>query len=135
MIKSSQKFWVVYVCYRIILEQCVVFQVNYTKIDLKILNLWIIWCVKSNPLWWSFCLFLQNISIITDGTCKFLVTIDLSFASTETKYIKLKTKTQNNIVIFGIFHKNYIIFLAFFETIWLKYQCLHKNQQFWFLVF
>ena len=28
---------------------------------------------------------------------------DLSFASTETKYIKLKTKTQNNIVIFGFF--------------------------------
>ena len=26
---------------------------------------------------------------------------DLSVASTETKYVKLKTKTQNNIVIFG----------------------------------
>ena len=36
---------------------------------------------------------------------KILVTCDLSFASTETKYIKLKTKTQSNIVIFGIFHK------------------------------
>ena len=32
---------------------------------------------------------------------------DLSFASTETKYIKLKTKTQNNIVIFGLFHKKW----------------------------
>ena len=30
---------------------------------------------------------------------------DLSIGSTETKFIKLKTKTQNNIVIFGIFHK------------------------------
>ena len=30
---------------------------------------------------------------------------DLSVGSTETKYIKLKTKTQNNIVISGIFHK------------------------------
>jgi len=30
---------------------------------------------------------------------------DLSFASTETKYIKLKTKTQNNIVIFGFSSK------------------------------
>ena len=30
---------------------------------------------------------------------------DLSFASTETKFIKPKTKTQNNIVIFGFFHK------------------------------
>ena len=32
-------------------------------------------------------------------------TNDLSFASTETKFIKPKTKTQNNIVIFGFFHK------------------------------
>ena len=40
---------------------------------------------------------------------------DLSVASTETKYIKLKTKTQKNIVIFGIFHKkNDIFILAFF---------------------
>ena len=41
--------------------------------------------------------------------CKFqsynFRSIDLSFASTETKYIKLKPKTQNNIVIFLIFHK------------------------------
>ena len=43
---------------------------------------------------------------------------DLSFASTETKFIKPKTKTQNNVVIFGFFHKkNYIIILAFFEII------------------
>ena len=33
------------------------------------------------------------------------------------------------------FIKNDIIILAFFETIWLKYTCLQKNQQFWFLVF
>ena len=30
---------------------------------------------------------------------------------------KLQTKTQKNIVIFGIFHKKYIVMLAFFETI------------------
>ena len=41
---------------------------------------------------------------------------DLSFASTETKFIKPKTKTQNNIVIFGFFQKKNII-LAFFEII------------------
>ena len=35
----------------------------------------------------------------------FLMKYDLSVASTETKYIKLKTKTQNNIVIFGFFSK------------------------------
>ena len=34
---------------------------------------------------------------------------DLSFASTETKFIKPKTKTQNNIVIFGFFHKKMIL--------------------------
>ena len=42
----------------------IVFLVNSTKVDLKILNLWIIWCVKPKPLWWSFCLFLQNLSLI-----------------------------------------------------------------------
>ena len=37
---------------------------------------------------------------------------NLSVGSTETKYIKLKTKTQNNIVISGIFHKKwYWLFL------------------------
>ena len=47
-----------------------------------------------------------------------LVTFDLSFASTETKYIKLKTKTQNNIVISGFFHKKIILlFWLFFEII------------------
>ena len=30
---------------------------------------------------------------------------DLSVGSTETKYIKLKTKPQNDIFILGIFHK------------------------------
>ena len=45
---------------------------------------------------------------------------DLSVASTETKYIKLKTKTQNNIVIFGIFHKKLYHYFGFFEMIWLK---------------
>ena len=64
--------------------------------------------------------------------------IDLSVASTETKYIKLKNKTQNDIFIFGIFHKNYIIILAFFEMIWLKYKYLQKKSAvlfFSFLVF
>ena len=45
-----------------------------------------------------------------------LVTFDLSFASTETKYIKLKTKTQNNLLFWEFFIKNYVIILAFFET-------------------
>ena len=33
---------------------------------------------------------------------------DLSFASTETKFKNPITKTQNNIVIFGFFHKKII---------------------------
>ena len=40
---------------------------------------------------------------------------DLSVGSTETKYIKLKTKTQNNIVIFGIFLKKWYYYLGFFS--------------------
>ena len=40
-------------------------------------------------------------------------TNDLSVVSTETKYIKLKTKTQNNIVIFGIFHKKIYYYFGF----------------------
>ena len=41
---------------------------------------------------------------------------DLSFASTETKFIKPKTKTQNNIVIFGFFHKkNILLFWLFLK--------------------
>ena len=63
-------------------------------------------------------LFFQNFS------WQYLGRYDLSIASTETKYIKLKTKTQNNIVIF-----------AFFETIWLKYECLQRITSFVFLVF
>ena len=49
-----------------------------------------------------------------------------------------QTKTQNNIVIFGIFQKNYIVILAFFETIWLKYDCCLEKLNiliFGFLVF
>ena len=41
-------------------------------------------------------------------------TYDLSFASTETKFIKPKTKTQNNIVIFGFFHKKIILLFWLF---------------------
>ena len=39
----------------------------------------------------------------------FLLTIDLSFASTETKFKNPTTKTQNNIVIFGFFHIKMIL--------------------------
>ena len=38
----------------------------------------------------------------------------LNFASFETKYIKLKTQTQNNIDIFGIFHKKSYYYFGFF---------------------
>ena len=37
------------------------------------------------------------------------VAYDLSFASTETKFKNPITKTQNNIVIFGFFHKKMIL--------------------------
>ena len=40
--------------------------------------------------------------------------IDLSVGSTETKYIKLKTKPQNIIVIFGIFHIEWYYYFGFF---------------------
>ena len=47
-----------------------------------------------------------------------MISNDLSFASTETKFIKPKTKTQNNIVIFGFFHKKKcIIILAFWKNL------------------
>ena len=55
---------------------------------------------------------------------------DLSFASTESKYIELKTKTQNKLLLLDFFLENDIVILAFFEKIWLKYECLQKNQQF-----
>ena len=46
-------------------------------------------------------------------------TYDLSFASAETKFQNPITKTQNNIVIFGIFHKkmtlSFWLFLKKFE--------------------
>ena len=41
-------------------------------------------------------------------------TYDLSVGSTETKYIKLKTKPQNNIVIFGFFHEELYYYVGFF---------------------
>ena len=40
---------------------------------------------------------------------KIFDTNDLSFASTETKFKNPITKTQNNIVIFGFFHKKMIL--------------------------
>ena len=38
---------------------------------------------------------------------------DLSFASTETKYIKLKTKTQNNIVMLVFTKKSAVLVFGF----------------------
>ena len=55
---------------------------------------------------------------------------DLSVGLTETKYIKLKTKTQNNIVTFGFFLKSYIVILAFFEKFLTEIPVFTKNQQF-----
>jgi hypothetical protein len=50
-------------------------------------------------------------------------------------YIKLKTKTQNNIVIFGIFHKKLYCYFAFFLNNFTKIRLLFiKTQHFsvWF---
>ena len=43
-----------------------------------------------------------------------LVKCDLSIGSTETKYIKPNTKTENNIVISWIFHKKWYCYFGFF---------------------
>ena len=45
------------------------------------------------------------------GCLSLLATNDLSVGSTETKYIKLKTKTQNNI---GTFSKKLYCYFGFF---------------------
>ena len=61
---------------------------------------------------------------------------DLSFASTETKYIKLKTKTQNNIVISGIFHKEWYYYFGFFlKQFDSNTSVYQKISSFGFLVF
>ena len=83
--------------------------------------------VAINEEFWCDLLFRPEFRPKVEKYNAFLTRYDLSFASTETKYIKLKTKTQNNIVIFS---KNDIVILAFFGKIWLKYECLQKNQQF-----
>ena len=44
----------------------------------------------------------------------FLVMNVLFIGKTETKYIKLKSKTQNNIVIFEIFHKTIVLLFWLF---------------------
>ena len=62
-------------------------------------------------------LFLRNRSEIFLGQTGQTVTvaiIDLSFASTETKFKNPITKTQNNIDIFGFFHKKMIL------SVWLS---------------
>ena len=46
-----------------------------------------------------------DFNLRVDIICRNSGTTDLSVGSTETKYIKLKTKTQKDIVILGIFHK------------------------------
>ena len=43
-----------------------------------------------------------------------MATIDPSVGPTETKYIKLKIKTKNNIVIFGFFSKKRYCYFGFF---------------------
>ena len=63
-----------------------------------------------------------DFNLRVDIICRNSGTTDLSVGSTETKYIKLKTKTQNpkpkTILLFmEFFIKNDIIILAFFETI------------------
>ena len=45
----------------------------------------------------------------------FLYAYDLSIGSTETKYIKPNTKTQNDIVTFEFFIKSDFVILAFFK--------------------
>ena len=61
--------------------------------------------------------------------------IDLFIGSTETKYIKPNTETQNNIVFLEFFIESDIVILAFFEKNWLKYKCLKKISWFGLLVF
>ena len=68
----------------------------------------------------------------------FYHTYDLSFASTETKYIKLKTQTQNNIVIFGFFHKRLYYYFGFFLNNLTKKTSVYKKISsfgFWFFSF
>ena len=63
---------------------------------------------------------------------------DLSFASTETKYKKPKTKAQNNIVTFGIFHKKGYFYFGFFWNNLTKITVFTKKSAvlvFGFLVF
>ena len=63
-----------------------------------------------------------------------MATIDLSVGPTETKYIKLKIKTQNNIVILGIFHKKWYYYFGFFWNNLTKIPVFTKKL-FWVLVF
>ena len=46
---------------------------------------------------------------IVQSNVKGIETYDLSFASTETKFKNPITQTQNNIAIFGFFHKKMIL--------------------------
>ena len=59
--------------------------------------------------------------------------IDLSFALTETKFKNPITKTQNNIVIFGFFHKKWYYHFGFFWNNLTKKPVFTKKL-FWVLV-
>ena len=58
-----------------------------------------------------------------------LDTIDLSVGSTETKYIKVKTKAQNDIVIFDIFSKNLYFSQFFSKKAKMKISFFSKNSK------
>ena len=58
-------------------------------------------------------------------------TIDLFVGSTETKYMKLKTKTQKNIVIFGISSKKLYCYFGFF---WKNYEKICLNTSFYKII-
>ena len=63
---------------------------------------------------------------------------DLSVGSTETKYIKIKNKTQNDIVIFGIVSKILYCYFGFYKKILTEIRVFTKKSAvfvFGFLVF
>ena len=57
----------------------------------------------------------SGLQLYSLGTsCEVYKRNDLSVASTETKYIKLKTKTRNNIIIFGFSSKKWYCYFGFY---------------------
>ena len=61
-----------------------------------------------------------------------LVLCDQSIGSTEPKYIKPNTKTQNNIVVSWIFHKKWFCYFGFFEIKLTEIQVFTKKIS-WFV--